>query len=70
MAATFTNASLNLWWGSESKQNYNYAYAIGANNAGYKIGITAGFNDCENELPNNGGDININLASKSDAAKI
>ncbi len=71
LTATFTNASLNLRWGSESKQNYNYAYAIGANdanNAGYIAGNAAGFNDCENELANNGGNINIHLEPKSDAA--
>jgi hypothetical protein len=71
VTAEFTSASLNLRWGSESKQNYNYAYAIGANDAnkdGYNAGSIAGFNDCENEFVNNGGNININLAPKNDAA--
>ena len=71
LTAASISASLNLRWGPESKQNYNYAYAIGendANNAGYDAGNTAGFNDCESGLPNNRGNININLAPKSDAA--
>jgi hypothetical protein len=71
LTAASRSASLNLRWGPESKQNYNYTYAIGtkdANNTGYKAGNTAGFNDCESKLPNNGGNININLAPKSDAS--
>ena len=68
LTAVLISASLNLRWGPESKQNYNYAYAIGttiANNTGYEAGNTAGFNDCESELPNNGGNININMAPQS-----
>ncbi len=71
LTAASISASLNLRWGPESKQNYNYAYAIGendANTAGYNAGNTAGFNDCESGLPNNGGNTNINMAPKSDAA--
>ena len=36
-----------------------------ANNAGHDAGNTAGFNDCGSGLPNNGGNININVVPKS-----